>query len=107
VGLLCRLFKHTQLATSLLQIENEFYSTIRPKRVVRPGERALHALRDRGVEDIEVRAMDLDPFSAIGITAQTMRFLDIFLLHCLLNDSPPDTPQEIAATVIRVPGYVR
>jgi glutamate--cysteine ligase len=88
---------YRQLATTMLQIENEFYSTIRPKRVVRPGERALHALRDRGVEYIEVRAMDLDPFSAIGITAQTMRFLDVFLLHCLLRDSPPDTPQEIAA----------
>jgi glutamate--cysteine ligase len=25
-----------------------------------------------------------------------MRFLDVFLLHCLLSDSPPDTPEEIA-----------
>jgi glutamate--cysteine ligase len=25
-----------------------------------------------------------------------MRFLDVFLLHCLLADSPPDTPAEIA-----------
>jgi glutamate--cysteine ligase len=88
---------YRQLATSLLQIENEFYSTIRPKRVVRPGERPLRALRERGVQYIEVRAMDLDPYSSIGITAQTVRFLDVFLLHCLLRDSPPDTPQEIAA----------
>ena len=90
---------YRQLATSLLQIENEFYGTIRPKRVIRPGERALHALRDRGVEYVEVRLMDLDPFHAVGITAGTMRFLDIFLLHCLLRESPPDTPQEIAAIV--------
>ena len=88
---------YRQLATSLLQTENEFYSTIRPKRVVRRGERPLRALRERGVEYVEVRAMDLDPFCAIGITAHTVRFLDIFLLHCLLSDSPPDTPQEIAA----------
>jgi glutamate--cysteine ligase len=88
---------YRQLATSLLQIENEFYSTIRPKRVIRPGERPLHALRERGVEYIEVRAMDLDPFSSIGITAETVRFLDVFLLHCLLTDSPPDTPKEIEA----------
>ena len=87
---------YRQLATSLLQIENEFYSTIRPKRVVFPGERPLHALRERGVQYVEVRAMDLDPFSAIGITAQTTRFLDVFLLHCLLTDSPPDSPKEIA-----------
>src|SRR5205085_10431341 len=84
-----------QLATSLLQIENEFYSTIRPKRRIKRGERPLHALRERGVEYVEVRLMDLDPFAPIGITAQTCRFLDVFLLHCLLSDSPPDTPREI------------
>ena len=86
---------YNQLATTLLQIENEFYGTIRPKRVIRPGERPLHALRERGVEYIEVRLMDLDPFETVGINAQTMRFIDVFLLHCLLSDSPPDTPAEI------------
>jgi glutamate--cysteine ligase len=89
--------EYNQLATSLLQIENEFYGTIRPKRVIRPGERPLHALRERGVEYVEVRLLDLDPFVPVGIKAQTMRFLDMFLLHCLLADSPDDTPQEIAA----------
>ena len=88
---------YNQLATSLLQIENEFYGLIRPKRVVHSGERPLHALRERGVEYIEVRCMDLDPFEPLGINASTMRFLDIFLLHCLLADSPPDTPDEIRA----------
>jgi glutamate--cysteine ligase len=90
---------YRQLATSLLQIENEFYGTIRPKRVIRAGERPLHALRDRGVEYVEVRLMDIDPFCAVGINASTMHFLDMFLLHCLLRESPPDTPQEIAAIV--------
>ncbi len=88
---------YNQLATSLLQIENEFYGTIRPKRIIRPGERPLHALRERGVEYVEVRCMDLDPFEPVGINEQTMRFIDVFLLHCLLTDSPSDTPQEIAA----------
>ena len=88
---------YRQLATSLLQIENEFYGTIRPKRVIAPGERPLHALRQRGVEYVEVRCMDLNPFLQVGIDAQTMRFIDVLLLHCLLSDSPPDTPQEIAA----------
>jgi glutamate--cysteine ligase len=88
--------EYNQLATSLLQIENEFYGTIRPKRVIRPGERPLHALRERGVEYVEVRLLDLDPFVPIGIKAQTLRFLDIFLLHCLVADSPPDSPAEIA-----------
>jgi glutamate--cysteine ligase len=89
--------EYNQLATTLLQIENEFYGTIRPKRVIRSGERPLHALRERGVEYVEVRCMDLDPFEPLGIAAPTLRFLDIFLLHCLLAESPPDTPEEIAA----------
>lgn len=88
---------YNQLATSLLQIENEFYGTIRPKRVIFPGERPLHALRERGVEYVEVRCMDLDPFEPVGIGASTMHFIDMFLLHCLLSESPPDTPAEIAA----------
>jgi len=90
---------YRQLGTSLLQIENEFYGTIRPKRTIHAGERPLHALRERGVQYVEVRLMDLDPFEPIGIATRTMRLLDVFLLHCLLSDSPPDTPQEIAALV--------
>lgn len=89
--------QYRQLATTLLQIENEFYGTIRPKRVIFPGERPLHALRERGVEYVEVRCMDLDPFEPVGLSTRTARFLDVFLLHCLLSPSPPDTPQEIAA----------
>lgn len=88
---------YRQLGTTLLQIENEFYGTIRPKPRFRSGERPLYALGERGVEYIEVRCMDNDPFCPIGIAAGTMRFLDIFLLHCLLHESPPDTPEEIAA----------
>ena len=92
--------EYHQLATSLLQIENEFYGTIRPKRSIQRGERPLHALRERGVEYVEVRCMDLDPFEPAGINVQTMRFLDVFLLHCLLLDSPPDTPQESVALAL-------
>src|SRR5207249_12317467 len=64
--------EYNQLATTLLQIENEFYGTIRPKRVIRPGERPLHALRELGVEYVEVRCMDLDPFEPVGIGAGTL-----------------------------------
>jgi glutamate--cysteine ligase len=88
--------EYRQLSTTLLQIENEFYGTIRAKRPVLPGERPLHALGERGVEYVEVRCLDLDPFCPIGITTATMRFLDVFLLHCVLSESPVDTPDEIA-----------
>ena len=86
---------YLQLATTLLQIENEFYGTIRPKRRIRRSERPLHALTERGVEYVEVRSLDVDPYRP-SASAPTMHFLDAFLLHCLLSDSPPDTPDEIA-----------
>ena len=72
IGILNPGGEYNQLATSLLQIENEFYGKIRPKRTIRPGERPLHALRERGVEYVEVRLMDLDPFSAIGTHSATI-----------------------------------
>ncbi|MYB37471.1 MAG: glutamate--cysteine ligase [Gammaproteobacteria bacterium] len=86
--------QYRQLSTALLQIENEFYGTIRPKRRTRPSERPLAALADRGVEYVEVRCLDLDPFAEVGIDADTMHFVDVFLLLCLLAESPPDSSEE-------------
>jgi glutamate--cysteine ligase len=77
-----------QINTNVLQIENEFYSTIRPKRVTQPGERPLHALASRGVQYIEVRCLDIDPFQPTGISLETARFMDAYLLYCTLEDSP-------------------
>jgi glutamate--cysteine ligase len=77
-----------QINTNVLQIENEFYSTIRPKRVTYPGERPLHALLSRGVQYVEVRCMDIDPFEPTGIALESARFLDAYLLACALDDSP-------------------
>jgi glutamate--cysteine ligase len=83
---------YRQLNTSLLQIENEFYSSIRPKRTTHSGETALQALRLRGVEYIEVRCVDLNPYEPLGVTAEQLRVIDTFLLYCLLSDSP-ETPE--------------
>ena len=77
-----------QLSTALLQIENEFYSSIRPKRVALSGESPLNALNDRGVEYIEVRCLDVSPYAPMGIDAEQIRFIDAFLLYCLLDESP-------------------
>ena len=89
--------EYRQLNAALLQIENEFYGAIRPKRRIQPRERPLTALRRRGVEYVEVRCLDLNPFLPVGIDAAQMRFLDVFLLYCLLAPSPPDSPEESAA----------
>ena len=80
---------YRQLNHNLLQIENEYYAPVRPKRVARSGEKPSHALRDRGIEYVEVRCLDLDPFSPVGIDQHTMCFLDLLLLHCLFEDSAP------------------
>ncbi len=88
--------EYQQLNDSLLQIENEFYSPIRPKRVARSGESALHALVRGGIEYIEVRCVDLNPFTPVGLDAGQIRFLDTFLLHCLLSGSGECDDSEMA-----------
>lgn len=90
---------YQQLNDSLLQIENEFYSPIRPKRVARSGETPLGALTRAGIEYIEVRCVDVSPFTAVGLDEQQIRFLDTFLVYCLMEESPPcdDTEQGIQA----------
>lgn len=77
-----------QLNGNILQIENEFYSPIRPKRNTAPGETPTQALSRGGIEYIEVRALDVNPFVDTGISIEQVRFLDVFLTYCLLSDSP-------------------
>jgi len=94
IGILDKEGQHQQLNDSLLQIENEFYSVIRPKRTSKPGQTALNALSSGGVEYIEVRCLDLNPFEPVGISEQQIRFLDCFLLFCLLEESPASSEHE-------------
>ena len=77
-----------QINTNLLQLENEFYATIRPKRVGGGGKRPLQLLKEGGIQYIEVRALDLNPFLPLGIDAEQIHFLDAFLMYCLFSDSP-------------------
>jgi glutamate--cysteine ligase len=76
--------EYRQLNANILQIENEYYSDIRPKRVTQSGEKPIHALQERGVEYIEVRNTDINPLLPIGMDSDQARFLDTFLLTCLL-----------------------
>lgn len=80
--------KYQQLNSNVLQIENELYAPVRPKCVAKAGEKPSQALKNRGVEYIEVRALDVNPFSATGINVEQIRFLDTFLTFCMLEDSP-------------------
>lgn len=75
-----------QLNSNILQLENEYYSSVRPKRVTLIGESPTTALLNRGVEYIELRSVDINPFSPIGIDLEQVLFLDVFLIYCLLKD---------------------
>ena len=79
---------HPQVNGNILQSEAEFYTTIRAKRVPPKGENFLSCLSNHGVEYLEVRLLDINPYLALGIDAVEIRFLDTFLLYCLLQDSP-------------------
>ncbi|MFS1462028.1 glutamate--cysteine ligase [Vibrio lentus] len=79
--------EYRQLNSNVLQIENELYAPIRPKRVAKSGEKPSEALARAGVEYIEVRSLDVNPFSSIGINEQQVRFLDLFLTWSVLTDS--------------------
>jgi glutamate--cysteine ligase len=77
--------EYRQLNTNILQIENEYYSDIRPKRVVQSGEKPVDALIQRGVEYVEVRNTDINPLLPVGIDNCQAQFMDAFLLTCLLQ----------------------
>ena len=81
--------EYKQLNANILQIENEYYSFIRPKRVARSGERPTKALQRAGVEYVEVRALDVSAFDPVGVNQNKLRFLEAFLALCLLRDSAP------------------
>ncbi|MCP4295548.1 MAG: glutamate--cysteine ligase [Proteobacteria bacterium] len=80
--------EYQQLNSNLLQIENEFYSHVRPKQITRSGERPVDALQKRGIEYVEVRLLDINPFLPLGIDREQAYFLNTFLMYCLLAESP-------------------
>ena len=78
-----------QLNANILQIENEYYSTARPKHTSSRGQMPLLALHRGGVEYIELRSLDVGAFDRSGVNAVQLDFLEVLLLFCLLADSPP------------------
>ncbi len=90
--------QYQQLNANTLQIENEYYSPMRPKRVARSGERPTTALHRGGIEYIELRSLDLNVFDPIGISRQQAQWVELFLLYCLLKPSPTIDETELKAT---------
>ncbi len=90
---------YRQLNAHLLQIENEFYSVIRPKGIAKSGQSPCNLLQQYGVQYVEVRSIDLNPFAPVGIDAECIHFFDMLLLYCLFSESPLIYQQEWECTV--------
>ncbi len=84
-----------QLNPNILQIENEFYSFVRPKNIAKTGEKPTHALERRGVRYVEIRALDINLFEPLGLGASESRFLEAYLISAMLEDSPLVSDDEL------------
>ncbi len=89
--------RYEQLNASVLQIENEYYSSVRPKQIIDWMEKPSLALRRRGIRYVELRSVDLNLFEPIGVGMEQLLFLETLMLYCLLGDSPRVTPAERCA----------
>ncbi|MGO9594276.1 MAG: glutamate--cysteine ligase [Steroidobacteraceae bacterium] len=102
--------EYRQLSGNVLQIENEYYSYVRPKRTLRAGERTIHALARAGVEYVEVRTLDNSAYDPVGVNPRKLYFLEAFLQLLLFKASPPiDSSEEeaIDRNHLRVARYGR
>jgi len=80
--------EYRQLNDNILQIENEYYSSVRPKQITTIDEKPSLALQRRGVQYVELRSLDINVFEPMGISLSQLHFLEIFMLFCALQDSP-------------------
>jgi len=87
--------KRIQINTSIIQIENEYYSSIRPKRVTPTGERPINVLRNEGIDYVEIRALDNNSFLPTGIDEDTSYFLEAYLIGCFFGEDKKSTENEI------------
>jgi glutamate--cysteine ligase len=85
IGLYIQDGERIQLNENILQIENEYYSPVRPKQIAKRCERPACTLLNRGVEYMEVRVLDVDPFSSNGISKKTALFVEVMLMTCFDN----------------------
>ena len=99
--------KRIQINTSIIQIENEYYSSIRPKRVTPPGERPINVLRDEGIDYVEIRALDNNSFLPSGIDEDTSYFLEAYLIGCFFGEDKKSTQDEIKELLVNWENVVK
>ncbi|MBI52010.1 MAG: glutamate--cysteine ligase [Chloroflexi bacterium] len=79
----------SQINANQLQIEDEYYAAARAKSIDKSDVRFAKKLLNGGVDFIELRSLDLDPYSPIGISEETIIFLEIFMLYAFVKESDP------------------
>ena len=79
---------YRQLNANKLQVENEYYASIRPKANRTFSEKTIDVLAARGVQYLEIRNLDLNPFLPYGIEEDQLLFLQLLLCYCSLIPSP-------------------
>ncbi len=84
-----------QLNSHILQIENEYYSSVRPKQILQGEEMPTLALEKRGIAYIELRSLDVNVYEPLGINREHMHFLESFMLFSLLMTSDPYSKSEL------------
>jgi glutamate--cysteine ligase len=84
-----------QISTGILQIENELYDIVRPKRSGPSGSRPATLLKEQGIEYLELRGIDINPFIPEGIDENKIKLLDVYIMHALISDSPEVSDTEI------------
>jgi len=77
--------QYIQLNSNILQIENEYYSTIRPKQLLNDNEKPTLALQKRGVKYVELRSLDINAYDPLGVNESQLYFLEAFLIFCQLR----------------------
>ena len=85
----------SQISSNILQIEDEYYALARLKSQTVSSDRSIVKLKKSGVDFIELRSLDLNPFSKIGIDIETILFLEIFFIYCLCKSSKPISKKEL------------
>jgi glutamate--cysteine ligase len=89
--------EYRQLNANILQIENEYYSSVRPKQILQGDEKPSTALKKRGIAYVELRSVDVNAFDPHGMNSEQLHFLEVFMLFCLLRGSPELNQDEMNA----------
>lgn len=86
---------YQQLNANKLQIENEYYSSVRPKQIPEKGEMPLLALKRTGIRYLELRSVDVNLYDSAGMHLEQLAMLELLMMFAWLSDSPPLTPADM------------